>query len=156
MLATAIRYHSTDAYPTPLPPPACVDGSCAQPSGLQGLLQHHQKKKQSIANHFAKKDPGKCGEIQLSPMPSSLPLMAKCYCWPVSVAKMVTCSSENHSSGCWHPVALVISSKWVMMPKANCAHHSHWAESRKAGRGFCAWTYEFQSHTADQRHAWLR
>ncbi len=56
-----------DAYPTPLPPPACVDGSCSQPGGIQNLFQHHQKKKQAIANHFAKKDPGRCGQIQLSP-----------------------------------------------------------------------------------------
>ncbi len=56
-----------DAYPTPLPPPACLDGSCNQPGGIQNLFQHHQKKKQSIANHFASKDPSKCGQIQLSP-----------------------------------------------------------------------------------------
>lgn len=56
-----------DAYPSPIPPPACIDGSCAQPTGIQNLFQHHQKKKQAIANHFAKKDPGQCGQIQLSP-----------------------------------------------------------------------------------------
>ena len=56
-----------DAYPSPIPPPACIDGSCEQPSGIQNLFQHHQKKKQSLTNHFAKKDPGQCGQIQLSP-----------------------------------------------------------------------------------------
>ena len=57
-----------EAYPTPLPPPACIDGSCNQPGGVQNLFQHHKQKKQAIANHFAKKDPGACGQIQLSPM----------------------------------------------------------------------------------------
>ncbi len=57
-----------EAFVTPLPPPACVDGSCQQPGGIQNLFQRHKNKTSSLVNHFAKKDPGKCGEIQLSPL----------------------------------------------------------------------------------------
>lgn len=56
-----------DAYPTPLTPPPCIDGSCNEPGGIHNLFQA-KKKKHAIANHFAKKDPGQCGEIQLSPL----------------------------------------------------------------------------------------
>ncbi|MCC6510823.1 MAG: hypothetical protein IT423_17090, partial [Pirellulaceae bacterium] len=55
-----------DAYPTPQPPPPCLDGSCNEPGGIHNLFQH-KKKKAPVANHFAKKDPSQCGVIQLTP-----------------------------------------------------------------------------------------
>lgn len=58
-----------DAFPAPAAPPPCVDGSCPEPGGGQhGIHNLFKNKRAEIASHFANKDPGKCGEIQLTPL----------------------------------------------------------------------------------------
>ena len=55
----------SDAFPAPAPPPACLDASAPEEGGIHN---HFKNKKAAVASHFAKKDPGKCGEIQLTPL----------------------------------------------------------------------------------------
>ncbi len=52
-----------EAYTTPTTPPPCLDGTTSQ-SGICNLFQC----KKIIQNHVDKHNPGRCGEIQLSPL----------------------------------------------------------------------------------------
>ncbi|MGN6547617.1 MAG: hypothetical protein ACTHK7_21370, partial [Aureliella sp.] len=56
------------AFPAPPPVPPCVDGSCQEPHGIHNLFKHKKELDAKIHAHFQHKDPGKCGEIQLTPL----------------------------------------------------------------------------------------
>ncbi|MFO1063834.1 MAG: hypothetical protein U0892_08235 [Pirellulales bacterium] len=55
-----------DAFPTPVDPPPCLDGSCPEDPGLCNLFKKHSLTK--IHDHFAHKGAGAKGEIQLTPL----------------------------------------------------------------------------------------
>lgn len=57
-----------DAFPAPPPVPPCVDGSCQEPHGIHNLFKHKREFDAKLHAHFQHKNPGKCGEIQLTPL----------------------------------------------------------------------------------------